>query len=97
MFPQHPLFFLEKMGVSDPEGVRLSGRAFTASALKNLVSSSSGHPDLILHRSSSSVPEYHNFHLMPGMFPTLFPLGNAGFEDPSWPTNVSLMHRQRHF
>ena len=78
------------MGVSDPEGAKLTGCAFMASALKNLVPSSSGSPDLILHRSSSAVPEYHNPNLMPGMFPKLFPLGIAGFEDPTRPTNLSF-------
>jgi Helitron helicase-like domain at N-terminus len=81
---------LEKMGVSDPEGVKLSGRTFTASALKNLVPSSSEVPDLILHRSSAAVPEYKNPDLMPGMFPTLFPLGIGGFEDPARVTKLSF-------
>jgi hypothetical protein len=69
---------LERMGVSDPEGAKLTGRAFTASALKNLASRDL--PDLVLHRSSQAVPEYNNPDLMPGMFPTLFPLGLGGFE-----------------
>ena len=85
-----PIVLLEKMGVSDPEGAKLTGRAFMASALKNLVPSSSGSPDLILHRSSSAVPEYHNPNLMPGMFPKLFPLGIAGFEDPARLTKLSF-------
>ena len=44
-----PIVLLEKMGVSDPEGVKLSGQTFTASALKNLVPSTTQVPDLILH------------------------------------------------
>jgi len=85
-----PLILLEKMGVSDPEGVKLSGRTFTASALKNLVSASSQLPDLILHRSSVAVPEYNNPDLMPGMFPTLFPLGLGGFDNPARHTKLSF-------
>jgi hypothetical protein len=38
-------------------------------------------PDLALRQSSSAVPEYNNPDLLPGMFPTLFPLGIAGFDD----------------
>ena len=82
--------FLEKMGVSDPEGIRLTGRTFTASALKNLVPSSSELPDMVLHRSSAAVPEYNNPNLVPGMFPTLFPFGLGGFDDPSRKTKLSF-------
>jgi hypothetical protein len=72
-----PVILLEKMGVSDPEGAKLTRRAFTSSALKNLLPSSSQTPDLVLHQSSSAVPEYNNPDLLPGMFPTLFPLGKC--------------------
>ncbi|KIM77930.1 hypothetical protein PILCRDRAFT_11597 [Piloderma croceum F 1598] len=33
---EEPFVFLEKVGVSDPEGDRLSGRAFISTALRNL-------------------------------------------------------------
>ena len=85
-----PVILLEKMGVSDPEGAKLTGRTFTSSALKNLLPSSSQTPDLILHRSSSAVPEYNNPDLLPGMFPTLFPLGLGGFDDPARVTKLSF-------
>ena len=76
-----PLLLLEKMGVSDPDCSKISGRTSTASALKKLISGPS--PDIVLHRSSEAISEYNNPDLMPGMFPTLFPLGIAGFEHPS--------------
>ena len=85
-----PTVLLEKMGVSDPESVKLAGRTFTSSALKNLLPSSSEYPDLVLHRSSSAVPEYNNPNLLPGMFPTLFPLGLAGSDDPKRVTKLSF-------
>ena len=85
-----PVVFLEKMGVSDPEGVKLTGRTFTSSALKNLLPSRSELPDLVLHRSSSPVAEYDNPDLIPGMFPTLFPLGIAGFDDPARVTKLTF-------
>lgn len=85
-----PIVLLEKMGVSDPEGVKLSGRTFTSSALKNLMPSNSDVPDLIMHRSSTAIPEYDNPNLLPGMFPTLFPLGTAGFDDRNRPASLSF-------
>jgi hypothetical protein len=42
-------------------------------------------PDLILHRGSTAIKEYKNPELMPGMFPTLWPFGIGGFEDPDGP------------
>ena len=71
---------LEKMGVSDPDGVKISGRVSTASVLKKFASKKTGVPDLVLHRSSCAVSEYSNPDLVPGMYPTLFPLGLGGFE-----------------
>ena len=71
---------LEIMGVSDPDGVKISGRASTASVLKKFASKKSGIADLVVHRSSHTVSEYSNPDLVPGMYPTLFPLGLGGFE-----------------
>jgi hypothetical protein len=80
-----PFVFLEKVGVSDPEGDRLSGRTFVSTALRNLVGDmgNSTLPDLILHRGSTAIKEYKNPELMPGMFPTLWPFGIGGFEHPT--------------
>ena len=75
------VFMIEKMGVSDPECDKLSGRTFVASALKNLCKSSSqDKPDLIMYRGSDAINEYNNPNLIPGCFPTLFPFGIGGFE-----------------
>jgi hypothetical protein len=77
-----PFVFLEKVGVSDPEGDRLS-RAFIGAGLRNLVSdmADSTLPDLILRQGSTAIREYKNPALMPGMFPTLWPFGIGSFED----------------
>ena len=75
-----PTTMIEKTGVTDPECDRMPGRLFTSSALKNLVSDDSELPDLVLHCGSSAVPEYNNPDLIPGMYPTLFPLGTGGFD-----------------
>jgi ATP-dependent exoDNAse (exonuclease V) alpha subunit len=90
-----PFIFLEKMGVSDPEGDKISGRTFIASALRNLIPMNvkEHSADLILHRSSSAVNEYNNPQLLPGMYPTLFPLGIGGAEDSTRLTKLSF-HNQ---
>jgi hypothetical protein len=75
--------FLEKVGVSDPEGDRLTGRTFVGAGLCNLVSdmANSTLPDLIIHRGSMAIKEYKNPALMPGMFLSLWPFRIGGFED----------------
>jgi len=82
---KEPFFFLEKVGISDPEGDRLTGCTFVGAGLCNLVNdmANSTLPDLILHRGSTAVKKYKNPALMPGMFPTLWPFGIGGFEDSS--------------
>ncbi|KAI6044159.1 hypothetical protein EDC04DRAFT_2942385, partial [Pisolithus marmoratus] len=88
-----PVTFLEKMGVSDPDSIKISGRTFTASALRNLVSRTSSAPDLIIHRGSQAINEYNNPDLFPGMYPTLFPYGIGGFEDRTRPTPLSFQQQ----
>ena len=90
--PDDSFVFLEKVGVSDPEGDRLTGRAFIGAGIRNLVSSmaDSTLPDLILHRGSTAIREYKNPALMPGMFPTLWPFGIGGFDDSDRQTPLSF-------
>ncbi|TRM62201.1 hypothetical protein BD626DRAFT_404399, partial [Schizophyllum amplum] len=85
------------MGVSDPEGARLAGRTFTASALRSLLPHASSRPDLVIHRSSAASPEYNNPNLFPGMFPTLFPNGYGGFEDPQRVIPISMEKQAEYF
>ncbi|KAL1685485.1 hypothetical protein GGG16DRAFT_66182, partial [Schizophyllum commune] len=85
------------MGVSDPESVHLTGRTFTASALRSLLPDQSSRPDLVVHRSSIATPEYKNPDLFPGMFPTLFPQGFGGFEDPKRPTAIAFDKQAEYF
>ncbi|KAG2112595.1 uncharacterized protein F5147DRAFT_572188, partial [Suillus discolor] len=86
------------MGVSDPECDKVSGRSFTASALRNLLPAASSEtvPDLIIHHSGNAVPEYKNPSYFPGMYPTLFPYGIGGFEIKSRPTALAF-HRQAQY
>ncbi|PPQ75766.1 hypothetical protein CVT24_002642 [Panaeolus cyanescens] len=90
---------LEKMGVSDPESVQSSGRSFTASALRNLagVNPESSLPDLIFHHASPAIREYNNPDLIPGMFPTLFPLGIGGFDDATRPVPLSFDQQAQYY
>ncbi|KAK0435792.1 uncharacterized protein EV420DRAFT_1281563, partial [Desarmillaria tabescens] len=55
---------------------------FQSSALKNLIRPANNRPDLIAFSGEDAVGEYNNHLLMMGMFPTLFPYGQGGFEDP---------------
>jgi hypothetical protein len=97
--------FIERTGVVDPESVRLSGRSFTTSALRNLAGSlgtgqmgnDSDQPDLAIHHGAAAVSEYNNPDLMPGMFPTLFPFGIGGFEDKSRPTALSFKEQAQYY
>ena len=94
---EDPVTFLEKMGVSDPESVRINGRTFTAAALRNLIPRSSMGPDLVIHRGSQPINEYNNPDLFPGMYPLLFPFGIGGFEDKSRPTALLFHQQVRYF
>lgn len=89
--------FLESMGVSDPESDRLPGRTFTAAALRNLVYNDSPIPDLAIPRGSVPVPEYDNPSFFPGMFPTLFPIGTGGFDDPDREVKLSLQKQTEYY
>jgi hypothetical protein len=71
--------FVEKLGVTDPECDTISGRQFVAAAFKNLIPAFDRQPDreipdLVLHHNKEPITEYHNYALIPGMYPTLFPL-----------------------
>jgi hypothetical protein len=89
---------VEKMGVSDPESVNLSGRQFTASALCNLMpnSNASPCPDLVLHHSDNAIPEYNNTRLFPGMYPTLYPYRVGGFEDNSCHSTLAFEYQAKY-
>ncbi|KAJ3516563.1 hypothetical protein NMY22_g14178 [Coprinellus aureogranulatus] len=90
---------LEKMGVSDPESTRIPARRFVAKALSNLTSSSGENklPDLVLHRGEDPIPEYNNPDLVPGMYPTLYPLGIGGFDDKSRESKISFQHQAQYY
>ncbi|KAH7904331.1 hypothetical protein BJ138DRAFT_1019274, partial [Hygrophoropsis aurantiaca] len=83
--------------MTDPECTLLPGRAFTASALRNLAPSSSHLPDLVLHHGSDAVSEYDNPALMPGMFPTLFPFGIGGFDDKTRSSPLSFQKQAQYY
>ena len=92
-----PVIFLEKLGVSHPENVPLHGQSFIASPLRNLVEKPSDRPDLIIHQSSCPVREYDNPSIFPGMYPTLYPYGTGGFEDPTHPVTVSFQKQANYY
>ena len=92
-----PRTMIEKTGVTDPECDRIPGRLFTSAALKNLASDGSELPDLVLHRGSSAVPEYNNPDLIPGMYPTLFPMGVGGFDIPDQVCAISFANQAKYY
>ena len=81
---------IEKTGVTDLECDQIPGQLFTSAVLKNLASDGSEMPDLVLHRGSAAVPEYNNPDLIPGMYPTLFPVGIGGFDIPDRVCSISF-------
>lgn len=93
------VIMIEKMGVSDPECDKFSGRSFTASALKNLhkTPGSQKKPDLIVYRGSLPISEYNNPDLIPGCFPTLFPLGIGGLEIKNQPVPLSFQQQAAYY
>lgn len=89
---------IEKMGVSDPECNKFNGRSFVASAMRNVYKSSSQNkPDLVIYRGSQAINEYHNPDLIPGCFPTLFPLGIGGFEMKDCPVSLSFQQQAAYY
>jgi len=78
-----PQVMLENMGKSDPECSCIT------CALKNLIPKNSNIPELAIPRGNV-IREYNNPDLFPGMFPTLYPLGIGGFDDPDRETPISF-------
>ena len=95
---ENGVVMIEKMGVSDPECNKFSGRSFIASAIRNLYTSSSQNkPDLVIHRGSQAINEYNNPDLIPGCFPMLFPFGIGGFEMKDRPVSLSFQQQAAYY
>ena len=65
--------------------------------MRNIIEKPSDRPDLIIHRSSQPVREYDNPSFFPGMYPTLYPCGTGGFEDPTRPVTVSFQKQANYY
>ena len=50
----------------------------------------------MLHHGSAAVPEYNNPDLIPGMYPTLFPVGTGGFDIPDRVCPVSFANQAKY-
>ncbi|KZS86507.1 hypothetical protein SISNIDRAFT_420802, partial [Sistotremastrum niveocremeum HHB9708] len=85
------------MGVIDPECSKLPARTFEAAALRSLVGDETKGPDLYIRHGSQLVSDYNNPALFPGMFPTLFPLGINGFDEPARPRPISLRAQAEYY
>jgi hypothetical protein len=84
-----PFVFIEKIGVTDPEAVHVSGHTFFSSALRN-ITLNDNRPDLVIHRASAALNEYENPRLFPGLFLGLYPYGTGGFDDPRRVVAISM-------
>ncbi|KLO07134.1 hypothetical protein SCHPADRAFT_837061, partial [Schizopora paradoxa] len=89
-FNEEVQVLIESTGVSDPEGVTIPGRSLNAYALRNIANKGFDEPDLQIFQSTNIVPEYNNANLFPGMYPTLFPFGLGGLDDPKRKVKVSF-------
>ncbi|KAG1860597.1 hypothetical protein C8R48DRAFT_636149, partial [Suillus tomentosus] len=87
-FSEHPAEAF--LGTASTDNMKVSGRAFTAAALSNLMPAGPEKPSLVMSRGTDAVCEYDNPDLVPGMFPTLFPFGIGGFDDKSRPTALGF-------
>ncbi|KAF5365147.1 hypothetical protein D9757_011773 [Collybiopsis confluens] len=91
---------LESSGIYDAESSDVPARFKIASVAHNIACSLplTGDPlsDTILRYDRDPITEYNNPALFPGMFPTLFPLGIGGFEDPQQSPRVSLELHAEH-
>lgn len=92
------LFMVEKMGLSDPESNRLTGRSFVASAIRNLLPKdrNESHPDLVIHHNGQPVTEYNNPTYFLGLFPILFPYGIGGCAVKTWPTALAFKKQAKY-
>ena len=89
---------IESMGVFDADSrdpEKNPPRFLKASALRNLA------PDqrpshLALPRSSAPTPEYGNTDLFPRLFPTLYPYGVGGFDDPLRTAPIAFRNHVEH-
>ncbi|KAE8248570.1 hypothetical protein A4X13_0g5554, partial [Tilletia indica] len=90
----HPRTFLEHHGLLDINGISVPAHSRSASALANATGTE--RPDLIIRHGSTFVEDYNNPDLFPGMFPTLFPWGTGGFEQPLRKTPLSFARQAKH-
>jgi len=69
-----------------------SGRLFTSAA-----SDGPELPDLVLHRGSAAVSEYNDPDPIPGMYPTLLPVGTESFDIPERVCALSFAKQTGHY
>lgn len=88
--------YMESMGVLDGELDLASGHTLQAAALRNIMKDSRAPPDLTFRRGRTPCSEYNNPALIPGSFPTIYPLGIGGFDDKSRPTALSFQKQAQY-
>lgn len=96
--PSTPKLCVERMAIHNAEGDATPSRTMTAAALRNLLPRPADtETDLTVYRGTRAISEYNNHNLFPGMFPTLFPYGLGGFEDPLRPVPVAFQCQAEYY
>jgi hypothetical protein len=93
---QRETVHIENVGLYDANAENTPARFLKASALRQLALAE--RPSLLaIPRSGQALSEYSNPALFPMMFPTLFPLGVAGFDDPTRRTPIAFRNQVEYF
>ena len=88
---------ITESGMCDFDGLTVSPEELLAASVSHLQAELDGvSTDLVLYPSGNTpCSEYDNAALLPSMFPTLFPYGRGGFEDPARQP-LSMTQQVRH-
>lgn len=87
-----PVF--QSMVVTDIEGKNVSSKEMTAAAMRHL---QKGGGFLEVNHDLVPCNEYTDYDLFPLMYPSLFPYGWGGFDDPGRKRKVSMSALAKHF
>ena len=90
---QHDVAF-ENVVISDVQGSATSNE-LRAAAFRHVKTKGKGY--IQVGRESQAINEFNNPAMLPMCYPTLFPYGIGGSDDPNRPNPISLKRQSRHF
>lgn len=86
---------IKHTGIYDSDSTAIPGRFLKAAALRQLQPEQ--RPSVLaIPRAPVLQSEFNNLDLFPGMFPTLWPYGSGGFEDPQRATPIEFRNHVEH-